>query len=367
MKLRKLVEYKTEGTEKSNPWEIKDVVFGDLNLIIGMNGTGKTRLFNLIELLSGIIKGQNSVPKRGSWQLEFNTDDDQLLNYRLECEDGKVKREVIELDGTKLIDRKMDKATIISATDSNPQHIEPPADKLIVQVRRDKKEYPFLEDLYQWASNTYCYSVSELLPVRILGLSSAFGSSSDLLDGFEFAPQIWDRLSSKSKTQLLKDFNELGFNLKMVRAKRDKSTPFNAKFLHFLEKDLEFPIPHHKVSTGMFRAFVELVTIQFAVEHDEVQKTILIDDFSDGLDYQRADLLNKVVQEKIKGKNVQLILTSNSRVLMNNISIENWNILVKDGNKVKSFNYENSKEKFDKFKDTGLSNFALFSSDFLEQ
>ena len=122
------------------------------------------------------------------------------------------------------------------------------------------------------------------------------------------------------------------------------------------------------ISSGMLRAFSLLVIIQYLLEEKTgEQKTVLIDDFGEGLDYERATKLAKLVFSKMKQNKIQFIATTNDYFLMNSVEIEYWNILQREWDKVKALNYINSKELFDKFRLTGLNNFDLFSSDFLKK
>jgi hypothetical protein len=60
-------------------------------------------------------------------------------------------------------------------------------------------------------------------------------------------------------------------------------------------------------------------------------------------------------------------MTTNDRFIMNAVPLEYWLILSRDGGQVTSLNYRNSKEMFDDFESTGLSNFDLFSSGYYKK
>lgn len=102
-------------------------------------------------------------------------------------------------------------------------------------------------------------------------------------------------------------------------------------------------------------------------ESNGTLSTVLVDDLGEGLDYDRSTQLAKIVFEKMSKNNLQLIAATNDRFLMNAVDIKDWNILLREANKVKAINYSNNRKLFDEFKLTGLSNFDLFSSDFLTQ
>ena len=91
----------------------------------------------------------------------------------------------------------------------------------------------------------------------------------------------------------------------------------------------------------------------------------IIDDIGEGLDYERSCSLIELLIEKSEGNHFQLILSTNDRFVMNTVPLEMWTVLKRDGCVVRGFNVLNSKSKFDEFRFTGLSNFDLFSMDYL--
>ena len=66
-----------------------------------------------------------------------------------------------------------------------------------------------------------------------------------------------------------------------------------------------------------------------------------------------------------KYSNIQLIMASNERLIMNKVPLETWSIIERNGSNSKIYNYHNSKNKFENFRYTGLSNFDFFKSDFI--
>ena len=59
-------------------WEVEDLEFQDINLIVGINATGKTRLLNVINNFARIISG-NKDTGTGNFLFEFSDNDD--VNY----------------------------------------------------------------------------------------------------------------------------------------------------------------------------------------------------------------------------------------------------------------------------------------------
>jgi energy-coupling factor transporter ATP-binding protein EcfA2 len=84
----------------------------------------------------------------------------------------------------------------------------------------------------------------------------------------------------------------------------------------------------------------------------------LIDNFGDGLCFDWASDLTKLVYKKIQSNKIQCIFSTHNRYVMNAIDIDYWNIL--DSGKV--YNIENSPKVWDEWEFTGLNNFDFFSS-----
>ena len=83
--------------------------------------------------------------------------------------------------------------------------------------------------------------------------------------------------------------------------------------------------------------------------------------------YEKAKKLVKLVFDKCQNSDIQVIVTSNDSFLMDAVDTKYWNILKRNGKTVTAINNNNSKDLFRRFRLTGLSNFDLFSSDFIQQ
>ena len=57
-------------------------------------------------------------------------------------------------------------------------------------------------------------------------------------------------------------------------------------------------------------------------------------------------------------------MSTNDSFIMNAVDIENWAVIMREGNKISLYNYENSREIFEEFKFTGLNNFDFYASEF---
>ena len=119
-------------------------------------------------------------------------------------------------------------------------------------------------------------------------------------------------------------------------------------------------------STGLIRV-VALLTYLFHLSASGKSGLVLIDDLGEGLDYYRSTRLGKYVCDYCLDKGIQVILTTNDSFLMNVIDIDYWNILSRKGMVVSAVSSQTEPELFEQFRLTGLSNYDLFRSDFIER
>lgn len=129
------------------------------------------------------------------------------------------------------------------------------------------------------------------------------------------------------------------------------------------ESDLSDVTDQTEMSQGMFRALSLLIQLNYSIL-SKSPSCILIDDIGEGLDYERAKNLIDLIIEKVKDTNIQVIMTTNDRFIMNKIPLEFWSVIQRLPGKALFYNYQNSKETFDEFKYSGLSNFDFFETQF---
>ncbi len=114
----------------------------------------------------------------------------------------------------------------------------------------------------------------------------------------------------------------------------------------------------------MFRAISLIIQLNY-LKLTREPSCILIDDIGEGLDYERSCHLIKLIMDKAENARFQLIMATNDRFVMNEVPLEYWTVLHREGKRCRVFNIKNSKEKFEEFRFTGLNNFDFFSSDYL--
>jgi len=350
-----------ENKGQDNYWEIKDVNLGMFSLIIGQNATGKTRLVNVISGFAKMLSKKIPLIQTGNWNLKFRNQTTNVdYEYHLNISKGVVNLEEVKLGKKLLLKRQKEQGELFSNTKNKMIPFNPPEDELTVHVRRDVKEFPFLEDFLRWSNNFHGYSFTNVKPDHI----TIPGKSEILLEDLSTTPYLLiEALKTKDIIKTIKqDFSSIGYPIKRIAVNPKKITGASNDILFATvwENDLSCTTDQLSMSQGMYRAFSLIIIIEYLLRLKK-ECTVVIDDLGEGLDYQRSSKIIDLLIEKLDKSQIQLITTSNDRFLINAVDLKNLNLLERKGHFVFSYNYKNSKEKFDEFVYTGLSNFDFFS------
>jgi len=338
---------------KENDWELKNLKLGEVNLLVGKNGVGKTRTTSLILMASWIISKSNFISKDDDLfelSLEFSNNND-IINYSLKYHRKKIVEENIFINNISFLSRTINKGIIKSQITNNFNEVYPPEDKLLLHVNRDIKNYPFLEDIHHWAKTFSDFTFSDIHPE--IPDNKKMNHVQEMNQDFKF-------LIPERQKNITKQLNYIGYNVENISSQEQG----DLIFLNIKEKNIDKLIPSYELSQGTIRALYTLTILADIVQNKYIS-TIVIDDLCEGLDYERATKLGKIVFQTCKENNVQLIASSNDMFLMDVVDIEYWNILQREGNVVTSINKHTHPDLFENFKFTGLSNFHFFADDYL--
>jgi len=361
--------------------EIEDIALKDLNLLVGKNANGKSTLLAYIRIIAEVLKENAGAAKiwgrtdsfkitsqKSKQKLEYNLDRNLFSEkvfitkeYLKHNDEFKVRRNNVE--------------TTIRNINGKPTKIDPPDDKLTIHIRRDKKEYPYFENLIIWAENTYFidFNATKLEDFSFESeqmklLERVRRSEDSSMRYNDLVAYYYAQLSTQKRNSIKEAINYIGFHIIEIRID-DYYKNYNYVCptpLSFSEINEHEFIEDTLLSSGMKRTIYLIIYIEYLIAK-KTPSTLLIDDLGEGLDYERSVNLGKYVFQRCKDSNVQLIAASNDNFLLDAIDLEYWTILNRKGNKISAINMESHPEIFEKFNFVGLSNFSLLSSDFLER
>jgi AAA15 family ATPase/GTPase len=373
-----------------NEWRIDGCQLGNINLIVGKNASGKSRIvksiYKLSELLSGSEKFDPSF-RKDTWHLFFDCTTNCKTEYFLESENGEVLQEKLIIGSKQLLERNESAEGRIFAQELNQyMRFQTPKTELAVVKRRDTIQHPFLEDIYKWSSSLRFYefgtqlgknTIATLPPTTELLKAKTDAKDCDHVVGIFV---LGKREHSEFTQRIIDDMNRIGYQIAKIETKvpsffkSNISPPENLdedsdnlpKFLYVQEDGLKSVTEQSEISQVMFRALSLFIQINYAILSDQ-PSCIIIDDIGEGLDFQRSSAIIKLLIEKAKTGLVQLIMTTNDENIMNGVPLEYWSVIERQPGVAKLHNYSNSPEQFEQFKHIGLNNFDFFASEFYLQ
>jgi energy-coupling factor transporter ATP-binding protein EcfA2 len=381
----KSLEY-SEFPGDPRAWKVSGLDFGSVNLIVGKNASGKSRVMNALHGLAQIVSGR--IPPKfstGQWKVIFERTKGQAVEeqlYTLELLSGRVVSEAMSIAGRLVMARdESGKGFVLKKAGTDRIIYKVPQDQLMVVVRRDEIQHPFFEHMYNWGASACYYRFGSDFGKSTLSTSlQAFEgldiNISDLSDhvGHVFH-MTYARFGEFYKQMLIDDFAALGYFCEDVLTTQvaNVHVPGSIAFaLAVRERDFSFLTTQAEMSQGMYRALAVLIQFNANILWTQSRMVgrqpkqgdspmVIIDDIGEGLDFERSKALISLLIEKAEESAVQLIMTSNDRFIMNVVPIEYWIVLHREEGKVRAFNNTNSRTAFEEFEFMGLSNFDFFS------
>lgn len=357
-------------------WELEEFQLNNINLIVGNNTSGKSRTLNVIFGLARLLLSPKIQLNSGTYKGCFLSGDIEI-SYEVEFKDNIIIHERMTRDKKELFSRNQDGVgEIFNDYIKTPIKFKIPNNELVA-CRRDEIQFPYLNDLYIWASNTrhFRFSKEQEKQTLVLVDSNKAPTENFNLQEANQAIQIFKMATGKYREKyilmLVEDFNSIGYSISNVDTgilhsiKVDGPMSNKLVGLRVQENDREGITDQNEMSDGMFRALSILIHYNYYMLENK-NLTILIDDIGEGLDFERSSKLIKLLIDKSKNSNIQLIMSTNDKFVMNHSSLDFWQVVSRKGGLVKMYNKFNSKKEFEDFRFTGLNNFDFFTTDFFK-
>ena len=350
--------------------------------MVGRNAVGKTKVLGSITSIPfRVIRQLMEAPiTEGDSVYDFD-DDGVPSRYSIAIHDGKIENEEYKLGDEIMFSRGIDGKGKMRFAD-----IDSKGKDLDIQVqlneavitRSDAIQHPYLIAIHDWARRLHFYNFSQSIELghRNLGMPTEGSVSLDNRNtsqiitvfnkGVKQFPGVFTR--NVIRDMKLLDYNIEKLTIDSFPPKGLATTPVPAqlKAIYVQEAESELPVSHIELSNGMFRALSVLIQVNYYALCSDVA-TVVIDDIGEGLDYERSKAFVKLLMGRAKENDIQLIMSTNDRFIMNAVPLEYWTVLERKPKGVRFFNHENAKTAFDEFKLTGLSNFDFFEMNFVHE
>ncbi len=377
MRLNKISFTQHQGQDRE--WHLPPLQLSHLNLVVGKNASGKSKIINAIWFLARVLTGRRHLQHiSASWSATFEEQNGHHTEYTLDVTGGVVRNETLTIGGaTKLERGEGGKGRIWAAQLSTFLEFQLPENAPAALVRRDTLQHEFLESLHNWAQSVFQYRFGtalgrDTLPLYLRGQKASEIDFKDPDQVVAIFREAQKRHAEVFTQRVVADMRRIGFQISNVKLEPPTSVilsgvsgdvPAQLLGLVVEESDLIAPTEQVEMSQGMFRALSLLINIHFA-RLELNPGCFLIDDIGEGMDFSRSAALVKLLMT-YASDHLQLIMTSNDRLVMNSVPLENWIIAERHGGKLSIRDYINSKTEFDRFKFTGLNNFDMLAHDFL--
>lgn len=353
---------------KDEEWELQDIEFEDVSLIVGINSTGKSKTLSRIDLLGRILIQKANLPAHVDLCIGIKDDKGSIITYTLhttanEKRESEVIYENLKIDGVVVLSRSSNEvASIYNDLDKKHEEIYPPASKLVIHTNRDVLKYPYFEQIITWAESSYGFKFGNISPDKPFGQQKY-----NLLTAVDEIPELYKSLEEQNEPlRIMPHLNSIGFDIENIILFQPDKTKQSPIFLFVEEANIDHVILFNALSQGLFRCMSLLIFLEYLIAKKK-PATIIIDDLCEGLDYHRATKLGELVFRLCLENDIQLIATSNDAFLMETIELKYWNVLQRKSSIVTALNHKKNEKIFQDFKFTGLSNFDFFSSDYLNQ
>ncbi|WLG48621.1 AAA family ATPase [Pseudomonas sp. FP1742] len=373
----KLVSLKySENIGHDREWILNELTLGDKNLIVGRNSAGKSRTLHVLGSLARILtSSQYMLPTSCKYHCEWTNSSGSLYAYEYTVENSRITLERLTIDNKIYIDRKEVGFGVIYYEQVNGGTNLPfqsPENEFAIAKRRDVLQHSFIEPLHLWASELRHFFFGsafgkDQLAVFIPNMPPVDERDSNQVVGL-FRNAVRD-FGDEFLNSILQDMQHLGYDLQSVELGFPVSidplvVPPGLNCIKIKEVGVRGHVDQLTMSQGMYRVLALLVNVNYLL----LKKTstcVIIDDIGEGLDFERSCKLISLLRQKAQDSNIQIIMSTNDRFVMNEVPLSEWTVLHRIGSEVHVSNYHNSKEKFDEFRFTGLSNFSFFEMDYL--
>jgi energy-coupling factor transporter ATP-binding protein EcfA2 len=227
MQLKK-IEYKEYEGDKRE-WTLEPASFGQINLIVGKNASGKTRILNVMVGLTRLIAGKQQVLfETGDFKVTLVTPNGKSFVYEVSMQNNLVNREYLRCGDNQYLTREGPGPGKIKTEPKGEMvdfQIKP--NQLAIFLKRDSLQYPFLEEIAAWAEGTEHYEFATLFGPSSIGIPGVIASMDQIKDpektlsrDFEHREMLQllvaaaiNKFSDAFKSSILADMNRVGYDL----------------------------------------------------------------------------------------------------------------------------------------------------------
>jgi len=337
-------------------WNIEEVYFDDLNLLVGASGVGKTRILRALDLICDVAKDKKRKLDDVQWSINFSH---LGKNYRWELKTSNSIDEAFssepgqaEIVYEKLIEVKDScEAEILHRTTTESKLNNEKLPKLkrtesaITLLAEEDSIAPIAEAFKRFIFNETPQRVVVSVPFDPNNVSMS--SDSELTDSEHIDVEKFKETSVDTPTvfkafflqklfpdlfdEIKESYIDIFPSVKDVRVTINRESSNQHRLLFEIEEDdSDNWISQQHISSGMYRTLTYLIEILAAPE----ESVVVIDEFENSLGINCMPELTDFILDK--SPKLQFILTSHHPYIINNIPWKTWQVVSRVDNKIRS-------------------------------
>jgi predicted ATPase len=335
-------------------WQINEIRFDNLNLLVGISGVGKTTILKALVLIFNVAQGKVLPLENLAWAIDFSH---LGQDYRWEITTNSIQDSFsseqirVEISEEKLI-KFEDNAEIEilhrSKTESklNGENLRKfkKTESAISLLAEEESIAPIFEAFKRFIVKVI---PQELIPSigvdpSNMHIDSEIQDSNYFIHLKEFKDMAVDAPTVLTAYYLEKNFPKAFDEIKdvytgifpnvkdiRVNAKLESDNKY-ALLIEIVERGSEDWISQLAISSGMYRVLTCLIDILAAPD----ESVIIIDEFENSLGINCMPQLTDFILDK--SPNLQFILTSHHPYIINNIPWETWQLVSRTNGTIKS-------------------------------
>lgn len=334
--------------------------FGNLNLLVGKNASGKSRTLTVIRTIADLFAGRITIEETNypseKFELIFACES-MTYEYHLNYKKREIIEEVLKCNGKEVLNFQKGIVNHVNISIKGQK-------KLSVRLKDEKGDYYF-KPIVEWGINLKSFLFSNqyeknhlLKDYRTVEKINELEYVGVLIYNFNKGVESF----GESFTEEVKNcMARIGYSITDIQLRKTKSG-----YELSVEEYGLYQISQREMSQGMFRALAFFIQLTFACMSN-YSLCVLFDDIGEGLDYDRARDFISIFIKKVNNSNMQFLMTTNDRNVMNKIPLKYWTVIDRKKDESIFYNYNNSKDIFEDFRYTGLNNFDFLATDFYKK
>ena len=324
-------------------WRFEPIYFSNLALLVGVSGVGKTQILKSILSLQQIANGAslnglgwditfatlNNIEYR--WQGEFETKENLtfILNDDGETNEFRIVSENLFRDGNAVVQRTPNEIILKGKTTPKLSPFQS-----VVEILKQEEDISPVQQCFNriiYSDNSTSFNEIYRMPLRVtsryfnkdLGLETVQRSGMSIMLKLALIARHYPSVFNRIKFQFKAIFPQVE-DLKIEELEDKNNSSCCYLPIQMKEKNVNNWIFQDNISSGMLKTLVYISELYLLPEG----RVILIDEVEYSLGINCMDV---VTMWMVENSNIQFILTSHHPYIINNIGMEHWKIVTRQG------------------------------------